>query len=47
MLENTQTFPAGHFKNKRALELGAGTGLDSIVLGLLGRRISVCSLLQP
>jgi len=44
--ENTTEFPPGFWKGKRVLELGAGTGLVSIVLGLLGANV-VCTDREP
>jgi hypothetical protein len=34
--ENVDKFPAGYFKGKTVLELGAGTAVVGIILGLLG-----------
>jgi hypothetical protein len=34
---NSLAYPPGFWRGKRVLELGAGTGLLSIVLALLGR----------
>jgi predicted RNA methylase len=36
--ENIDDFPRGFFKGKRVLELGAGTGVVGIALGLLGNK---------
>ena len=35
--ENADVFPLGFFRNKRVLELGSGTGIVGIVIGMLGR----------
>jgi predicted nicotinamide N-methyase len=37
----TQLFPADHFKGKRVLELGSGTGLGGLAVSLLGAEITL------
>ena len=41
-----EEFPAGHFKGKKVLELGAGTGVVGIVLGLLGAQVTLTDQAQ-
>ena len=36
-LENVDEFPPGYFKNKKIIELGAGTGCVGLILSRLGR----------
>jgi predicted nicotinamide N-methyase len=39
--ENLEEFPIGFFKGKKIIELGSGTGLVGIVIGLLGGNIII------
>jgi len=40
--ENVDVFPLHHFRGKKVIELGSGTGLVGIVTALLGTRGRWC-----
>mmetsp|Transcript_15053 Transcript_15053/g.44590 ORF Transcript_15053/g.44590 Transcript_15053/m.44590 type:complete len:290 (-) Transcript_15053:28-897(-) len=42
--DDRDRFPAGHFKDKRVLEVGAGCGLTGILLAHLGARVTITDL---
>lgn len=39
--ENENIFHKGHWMGKRVLELGSGTGIAGIMLGLLGAKVTM------